>query len=327
MPQDTEAWAVAGVYLGVAVAGRRTLPLPVLCALCVLYPFVYLRGLASEFHLIPIMVLGYAAAQRGHRLALVVASCALAVLLLFSPLVHTASLDPSDLWSAIYHARAEWADEGTVGFRGPWRADWSGLVVAQVATLGVVLLGAMLAAKRAAATELERRNRELERLRVVDADRAVAQERIRISRELHDVVAHHLTAIVMRAQGAHHVAAAQPREAVDAVGWIAEVGREALVATRDAVGSLRDPTTGAATAADGDMPLVGHLEQIVNRMADVGIVDSGTRFVAAVAGGGTGLLGLRERVASCGGGLTYGPAPEGGWRVEAWVPLRLGAPA
>ena len=262
LPRHGDAWTMAGWWLAGAVAIRRVAPAWLLCALALLYPLVYLQPLRNDLHLAPILVLGFAAsAHRRWTVPALLASMA-AVLLFFSPIV-----DPVETVPTPPHARGQ-ADEGP-GIRGPWPADWSALVVAEIATVAVVLLGSALAAQRDGALALAAQNRELERLRAADAARAADEERLRISRELHDVVAHHLTAILMRAQAADHVAERQPEEAVDAVGWIARSSREALEATRRTVSSLRAERDGPPEAT-----LAEEVAELAERMADVGVVVS-----------------------------------------------------
>ena len=70
------------------------------------------------------------------------------------------------------------------------------------------------------------------------------QERLAIARELHDVVAHHVTGIVVQAQAAQLVADQQPDAAQRALDRIARAGGEALAAMRAMVGALRDESTG-----------------------------------------------------------------------------------
>ena len=86
---------------------------------------------------------------------------------------------------------------------------------------------------------LEDRARRLEREREERAERAVAQERRVIARELHDVVAHNVSAIVAQAGAAQRISATQPREALGALGSIERIGREALVEMRRLMGLLR----------------------------------------------------------------------------------------
>lgn len=263
---DEESWTVAGLWLGIAIGLRRQGPTWLLAVLAVAYPFAYLQPLTSDLHLAPIVVLGFAIAQR-QRTLLGLAVSGLAVLLLFSPVAMTGSLSPAD-WMAVVRASG---DAGPIvrgrGVHGPWPADWSDFAVALVTTSAIVLLGASLASQRRSARALALRNAELEQLRHADAARAVTEERLRISRELHDVVAHHLTAVLMRAQAAAHVSGRRPEEAVAAVEWIAEASREALTAMRRTVGELRR----AATEDLPVPPLADELRDMAARLEDVGL--------------------------------------------------------
>jgi signal transduction histidine kinase len=97
------------------------------------------------------------------------------------------------------------------------------------------------------------RARDRERNQTVRAAVTSAQqgERMALARELHDVVAHHVTGIVVQAQAALMVAETNPAVAVPALEKIERSGTEALTAMRTLVGSLRDGT-GAWTAGDSD---------------------------------------------------------------------------
>jgi signal transduction histidine kinase len=97
------------------------------------------------------------------------------------------------------------------------------------------------------------RSRDRERSQTVKAAVTSAQqgERMALARELHDVVAHHVTGIVVQAQAALLVADRNPDVAVPALEKIERSGTEALTAMRTLVGSLRDGTA-AWTAGDSD---------------------------------------------------------------------------
>ena len=118
-----------------------------------------------------------------------------------------------------------------------------------VAALG---LGLYVAAHRAYVTGLHERTLALERDRDQQAELAVAAERARIARDMHDVVAHHLTVMVALSDGA---AVAGPDRAAEAMRMVSETGRRALAETRRVVGVLRSPDhpltrgTGPAVAA------------------------------------------------------------------------------
>jgi signal transduction histidine kinase len=98
------------------------------------------------------------------------------------------------------------------------------------------------------------RARDRERNQTVKAAVTSAQqgERMALARELHDVVAHHVTGIVVQAQAALLVAEKNPEVAVPALEKIERSGTEALTAMRTLVGSLRDGTA-AWTAGNTDM--------------------------------------------------------------------------
>ncbi|MFF2629412.1 sensor histidine kinase [Kitasatospora griseola] len=77
------------------------------------------------------------------------------------------------------------------------------------------------------------------------ARQALTDERLRIARELHDVVAHHLTVIAVRAEVARAVAAADPQEAERTLALVGTAGRTALTEMRRMLGVLRSPGDGA----------------------------------------------------------------------------------
>ncbi len=80
-----------------------------------------------------------------------------------------------------------------------------------------------------------------EQLRDQAATSAVTEERLRIARELHDVVAHSMTVIAVQAGYGHHVIEAQPAQAREALGAIQATSREALADMRRMLGVLRQP--------------------------------------------------------------------------------------
>ena len=89
-------------------------------------------------------------------------------------------------------------------------------------------------------------------------DQAVADERLRIARELHDVVAHSMSLIAVKAGVAVHVAEARPQEALDALRVIEKTSRDALAEMRHLLGVLRTPTS----SQDPPYPTVPQPNQI-----------------------------------------------------------------
>jgi signal transduction histidine kinase len=119
---------------------------------------------------------------------------------------------------------------------------WGGVVAIAAVVLATTLLGTNQRTWRAYLAEVEERAARLERERDQQAALAVAGERARIAREMHDVVAHHLTVMVALADGAAATAAAAPARAVGVMEQVSATGRQALGEMRRLVGLLRGGT-------------------------------------------------------------------------------------
>jgi signal transduction histidine kinase len=111
---------------------------------------------------------------------------------------------------------------------------------------GAWVMGSFVRARRAYTDELEERAHRLERERDTLAQLAVAEERARIARELHDVVAHSMGVMVVQAQGARSVIQDDPDTADRALGQIEETGRDALRDMRRLLGVLRSSDESAS---------------------------------------------------------------------------------
>lgn len=101
--------------------------------------------------------------------------------------------------------------------------------------------------------------------RVTAESAARSDERLEIARELHDLVGHYLTGMVVQAQAARHVADRDPSAAVEALDRIEAAGAEAMTAMRRMVGALRDDAPTAPGAAWED------IEELVNTAAADGV--------------------------------------------------------
>jgi signal transduction histidine kinase len=86
------------------------------------------------------------------------------------------------------------------------------------------------------------------------ANQAVSDERLRIARELHDIVAHSMSLIAVKAAIANHVAEARPQETREALRVIEATSRAALQQLRQAVGTLRDEEEYAPAPGLADLP-------------------------------------------------------------------------
>jgi len=246
------------------------------------------------------------------------------------------------------------------------------------------------ASLQAAQSRADRAEAELDR----QASRAAERERTRIARELHDVVAHHVSLMAVQAEAATSLLPDRPEQARRSVEIIGDTARQALTELRRLLGVLRSPSERLETAPSASLGELGEVldqvrgaglavdlevvgtpgplapgvdltayrivqEALTNtiRHAQAGraavtlsyepgyitvrVADSGPgggpppgengsaaaaeaagspRRVPLPAGAGLGLAGIAERVASCGGNLTVGPTPAGGFAVTARLP-------
>lgn len=115
----------------------------------------------------------------------------------------------------------------------------------------------------------EARIAALEAARSTDAELAVAAERSRIAREMHDVVAHSLAVIIAQADGGRYAAATNPEQATKSLETIAEIGRDALTDIRRILGVLR--TADADVAIVTPQPTADDLADVITRVRDTGV--------------------------------------------------------
>jgi signal transduction histidine kinase len=217
------------------------------------------------------------------------------------------------------------------------------------------------------------------------AEAEAAGQRVGLAREVHDVVSHSLSVIVVQSELARLFMTSDPARADEAMRQVQDTGRGALGETRRLLEALRDPAqvnSAAHPPTWSDVPeLVRRMREsglqvtlevpvdeprlapeasatayrvvqealtntlrhartsptsvAVRQQADLLVIDvqnAGEPTVEAngirngsrngsVAVSGYGLSGMHERVAACGGMLTAGPRPGGGYRVRAVLPL------
>jgi signal transduction histidine kinase len=130
-------------------------------------------------------------------------------------------------------------------------------------------LGEFAGARRAYHSEVEARLRLLETERDQQATIAVVAERTRIARELHDVVAHAVSVIVVQADGAGYAIRTDPELAESAVRTISETGREALIELRRLLEVLRSDTDERDQRAP--QPGVAVVPELVDKFRVVGL--------------------------------------------------------
>jgi signal transduction histidine kinase len=135
--------------------------------------------------------------------------------------------------------------------------------------VGIWGLGDRTRTRREVVAQLTARAEEAERSRELAAGLAVADERTRIARELHDVVAHTVSVVVVQAGAGRRIAAKDPARAAEALADIEATGRDALEELRRLVGVLRDD--GAAGTELAPQPRLAELDDLVRRLAETGI--------------------------------------------------------
>jgi signal transduction histidine kinase len=139
-------------------------------------------------------------------------------------------------------------------------SSWLGAENLALAAFGglAVAAGDAARSRREYLAEVEARARRAEADRDIEAARRVTDERLRIARELHDVIGHQLAIINVQAGAATHVLHSQPAQAHQALGHIRAASKTALDELRDTIGLLRqpdeqatptEPTTGLAGLA------------------------------------------------------------------------------
>jgi signal transduction histidine kinase len=149
-------------------------------------------------------------------------------------------------------------------------ADFWPTVTDSILFIGVWWLGRSLRLRRAYLDELEARARRLERAREADSRAARTEERSRIARELHDVVAHHVSVMTVQAGAARRILERDPDAVRDALTTIEQMGRTALGEMRRVVGVLRteaEPVRGELSPQPG----VSDVGELVDHLRETGM--------------------------------------------------------
>ncbi|WP_432129011.1 sensor histidine kinase [Streptomyces sp. bgisy082] len=240
-----------------------------------------------------------------------------------------------------------------------WRDGWDSFGVVYGTFVSVMVTAAILA--------LNETVRQLRTTREELARTAVEKERLRFSRDLHDLLGHTLSVVVVKSEAARRLAPHDLDAALAQVADIESVGRQALTEIREAVTGYREGSLAAeldrardALSSAGIEPVVrrsGPLlepaaealfgwvvrESVTNAVRHSGasrcvveisgsadrarltVTDDGRSGGPEAAGPahapGSGLRGLRERLAAAGGTLESGPVPGGGFGVVAELPV------
>ncbi|WP_190132076.1 sensor histidine kinase [Streptomyces mashuensis] len=170
------------------------------------------------------------------------------------------------------------------GLLAPWlaAARWptpgeslsKGMLGTAFVTVPFVLawvLGDSVRTRRAYWAQLEERAARLEKEREQQAQIAVTAERARIARELHDVVAHNVSVMVVQADGAAYVMDASPEQARQALQTISSTGRQALAEMRRLLGVLRTDDSAEGGGEYVPQPDVEQIGDLVEQVRGAGL--------------------------------------------------------
>ncbi|MFI7409871.1 sensor histidine kinase [Streptomyces sp. NPDC049627] len=146
--------------------------------------------------------------------------------------------------------------------------------------------GDAVRSRRAVVDAIRERAERAERTREEEARRRVAEERLRIARDLHDVVAHHIALVNVQAGVAAHVMDKRPDQAKEALAHVREASRSALNELRATVGLLRQ--SGDPEAPTEPAPGLDRLDELAGTFRSAGLqvevarADQGSTLPAAV---------------------------------------------
>jgi signal transduction histidine kinase len=143
---------------------------------------------------------------------------------------------------------------------------FSDRTLSSIAFVGVAAaVGVAVRSQRAAVEAAEARARQAEATREEEADRRVTDERLRIARELHDVVAHHISVVNVQAGVARHLLESQPEQARNALTLVRQASRTVLSEMATVLGLLRTGEEETPTAPAPGLDVVGALVESMRR--------------------------------------------------------------
>ncbi len=134
---------------------------------------------------------------------------------------------------------------------------------------GAAAVGVVIRNRQRIFVDLEDRADRAETERLAEAQRAVARERIRIAREMHDVIAHGMSVITVQAAAAQAIVQSNPDAAAESLAQIETVGRESLNEMRRMLGVLRSGDD--ETSPFEPQPGLGEMRNLVNHCTDAGV--------------------------------------------------------
>ena len=237
--------------MGLVLYPRRRFPGAVIAVMAVLVAALAVMRTSLEGAFIAVLVASYSAAVYGSR--------RLTRILLVAAVAAILGIGISDAFGADTWLRARYPIPTILAAAGAWLV---GLVVRKQLDARAEHIAAL--AERAEL--LAAKQEESER-------RATLAERLRIARELHDIVAHHLSVVVIQAQGAQRIADKDPARATAAMADVERTGRTALEEMRRLLGLLRTGEPAAAMPDGAYVPPLGlaDVDDLAERLRRAGL--------------------------------------------------------
>ena len=237
--------------MGLVLYPRRRFPGAVIAVMAALVAALAVMRTSLEGAFIAVLVASYSAAVYGSR--------RLTRILLVAAVAAILGIGILDAFGADTWLRARYPIPTILAAAGAWLV---GLVVRKQLDARAEHIAAL--AERAEL--LAAKQEESER-------RATLAERLRIARELHDIVAHHLSVVVIQAQGAQRIADKDPARATAAMADVERTGRTALEEMRRLLGLLRTGETAAAMPDGAYVPPLGlaDVDDLAERLRRAGL--------------------------------------------------------
>ncbi|MFD0633681.1 sensor histidine kinase [Catenulispora yoronensis] len=275
------AWWIATAFALAGVALRRTWPLPMLgvCTLAVAAHLALLSAVPTTVDLSSVVLLATVATHCARRISVGALAAMSALVMLWCLAGARVGSQvrglPTFSVEVVHHVGPPpAAGNGSVPANGPVgdvvdrtesTSPWSGVALLGSVLLAAWAIGSGARSRRKYLHELHARAQDLERERDQRAALAVAAERGRISRELHDVVAHGLALIVIQAQGAEAALDHRPDNTRAALRTIVTTGRDSLADMRRSLAAL-----GRVEDAWHPQPGLAQLPALLDRVRETG---------------------------------------------------------
>jgi signal transduction histidine kinase len=148
----------------------------------------------------------------------------------------------------------------------------AGRVIPELAVFAIAwVVGDNVRTRRAYLAELEARAARLEREREEKAERALVEERTRIARELHDVIAHNVSVMVVQASAGEQVFDEDPERAREFLASVSSTGRAALAELRRLLGVIRAEDDRGGGPAYAPQPGIEYVDELVRQVRETGL--------------------------------------------------------